>query len=369
MPYNWQHTDWPNFKYDLADAQELLLEIAQKLGTASGMFHAYPDVLQEKELIDIMVAEAIKTSQIEGEHISREDVVSSIKKNLGIKVPVKSIADKRATGVAALITMVREDFNAPLSEGVLFEWHRSLMGYAKNIHAGKWRKHKSPMIIVSGAVGREKVHFEAPPSSMVPDEMKRFIAWFNDTAPGGKIEIKNAPIRSAIAHLYFESIHPFEDGNGRIGRAIAEKALAQTTGRPLLFSLSQAIEADKKNYYRQLQVASQTLFITDWILFFLEKISEALNDVAVRLSFTLLKTKYIDCYKANFNARQEKAILKMLESPAGFKGGMTARKYISINKTSKATATRDLQALVEMNALVAKGSGRSVCYELNLDRK
>src|SRR5690606_34607532 len=137
----------------------------------------------------------------------------------------------------------------------LFEWHKMLMAGSKKIAVGKWRMHKEPMQVVSGALGKEKVHFEAPPSTKVPGEMMRFIQWFNDTTPGGKMEIKMAVIRSAVAHLYFETIHPFEDGNGRIGRAIAEKALSQTMGRPVLLSLSARIESDRKAYYNALEKA------------------------------------------------------------------------------------------------------------------
>lgn len=197
--------------------------------------------------------------------------------------------------------------------------------------------------------------------------MDRFIRWFNDTAPGGKKEIKKAPVRSAIAHLYFESIHPFEDGNGRIGRAIAEKALSQTIGRPVLLSLSRTIETNKRAYYTALETAQRSNEITEWISYFVSAIRDAQQQTSQLIEFTLAKTKFLDRFRDKLNDRQLKPVLKMLDAGLeGFEGGMTARKYISITKTSKATATRDLQALVDIGALTEVGGGRSSHYLLNI---
>ncbi len=220
--------------------------------------------------------------------------------------------------------------------------------------------------MVSGAIGKEKVHFEAPPSANVPAEMKQFITWFNDTAPGGKNEIKKAPIRSAIAHLYFETIHPFEDGNGRIGRAIAEKALSQTIGRPAMLSLSQAIEADKNAYYDALKAAQRTNDITVWLGYFVQVIYHAQLSAKDLVTFSLKKVKLLDRCQDKLNDRQLKVLLRMLESPDGFEGGMTAKKYVSLTKTSKATATRDLQELVDLRVLIPEGGGRSVHYRVDI---
>jgi Fic family protein len=232
---------------------------------------------------------------------------------------------------------------------------------------GAWRTHQEPMQIISGPYGKQKIHFEAPPSGNVTSEMKKFIQWFNDTAPGGKKEIKKAPVRSAIAHLYFESIHPFEDGNGRIGRAIAEKALSQTVGRPILLSLSQTIEADKKAYYAALEKAQRNNEITNWINYFVDTTLKAQKHAIEIIDFILKKAKFFDRFKEQLTERQTKAINKIFEAgPEGFEGGMNANKYMSINKVSKATATRDLQTLVLMNVLLPKGSGRSTSYILNM---
>jgi Fic family protein len=215
--------------------------------------------------------------------------------------------------------------------------------------------------------GKQRIHFEAPPSDRVPQEMERFITWFNQTGPGGIKEIKKAPVRSAIAHLYFEAIHPFEDGNGRIGRAIAEKALSQGIGRPALLSLSKAIEANRKEYYDALEMAQQSNEITKWINYFVKTILAAQTEAEEQIDFTLKKAKFFDRYKDQLNDRQLKVIRRMLEEgPEGFTGGMNATKYGSVTKTSKATATRDLQDLLEKGIINVVGGGRSTRYQINI---
>jgi Fic family protein len=216
-----------------------------------------------------------------------------------------------------------------------------LFGSTKTINACTWRKHKQPMQVVSGAIGKEKIHFEAPPSAQVSKEMKQFIKWFNETSPKGYSPIKNAPVRAAVAHLYFESIHPFEDGNGRIGRAVAEKALSQTVGRPLLLSLSRTIETKKNLYYKALESAQKSNEITKWIQYFVQQCLDAQKQTYQWIDFVLNKTQFLDRYKSLMNDRHLKVINKMFDAgPEGFEGEMNAKKYTSITRTSKATATR-----------------------------
>ncbi|MBA9076564.1 Fic family protein [Rufibacter quisquiliarum] len=323
--------------------------------------------MQTEAIIDIMVAEAIKTSEIEGEYLSRKDVASSIRNHLGLAQPPGSIKDRMAQGAGELMADARNTYAEALTEEKLFGWHRMLLKENRGINIGMWRSHGEPMQVVSGALGKEKVHFEAPPSSRVPAEMGRFIQWFNDTAPGGAREMKKAPVRSAIAHLYFESIHPFEDGNGRIGRAIAEKALSQTLGRPVLLSLSRTIEADKRSYYQALEKAQRGNEITPWVNYFVGIALKAQGQAIELVDFILKKSKFFDRFKGLLNEREVKAVNRMLEAgPEGFEGGMSARKYMSITKASKATATRDLQHLLELEALILEGGGRSTRYILNI---
>jgi Fic family protein len=367
MIYNWQQQDWPQFKFDLQEIEDVLFAFAEETGHVSGILKTMPEEMQLAAILDLMVSEAIKTSEIEGEYLSRSDVVSSIRNNLGLNEVHETIRDKKARGAGELMVNVRNSFELPLSEKMLFSWHTLLMAQSKTIKIAAWRTHDEPMQVISGAIGKEKIHFEAPPSKKVPLEMKQFIKWFNETAPGGKREIRKAPVRSAIAHLYFESIHPFEDGNGRIGRAIAEKALSQTLGRPVLLSLSQTIEADKKSYYLALESAQRSNEITDWMKYFVTTIFNAQKQAKGLIEFTLKKTKFFDTYRNQLNERHLKVIKRMMEEgPEGFKGGMTAKKYIAITKTSKATATRDLQLLVELKVFINKGGGRSTYYVLNI---
>ena len=368
MLYNWQKKDWTDFKYDLEKIGDDLLRLAEETGLMSGMLQAMTEELQMEAIINQMVSEAIKTSEIEGEYYSREDVVSSIRNNLGLNSKQDAVKDKNAQGVGKLMVDVRNSFIEPLTEETLFSWHETLMAGRRNLNIGQWRFHDEPMQVVSGVIGREKIHFEAPPSEQVPKEMGRFIQWFNDTAPNGKHEIKKAAVRSAIAHLYFESIHPFEDGNGRIGRAIAEKALSQTLGRPVLLSLSKTIEADKKSYYLALERGQRSNDITEWIHYFVETILLAQQQAHQLVDFILQKARFFEKYKHELNDRQSKVIKRMLdEGVEGFKGGMNATKYMSISGTSKATATRDLQHLAAIEAFIPEGGGRSVRYSLNLN--
>lgn len=368
--YNWQQNDWPHFSFSLESIGDELLLFSEKVGRVSGIMEGLPEQSREDVIIEIMLAEAMKTSAIEGEFPDRNDVLSSIRKNLGLHISVTHIKDKSAVGLGELMIDVRNSFREELTTEKLLFWHRLLMGTSKAIEIGQWRTHSEPMQVISGPIGKQKVHYEAPPSSVVPAAMQSFIDWFNLTAPGGDAPIKNAPVRAAIAHLYFETIHTFEDGNGRIGRAIAEKALSQTIGRPVVMSLSKTIEANKKAYYDALEKAQRSNEITAWIKYFVFTILTAQLEAEKQIVFTLQKARFFDRYKDQCNERQLTVIKRMLEEgPDGFIGGMNARKYIGITKTSKATATRDMQQLLESGAFVlaGKAGGRSTSYRLNMD--
>ena len=365
--YNWQQNDWPQFQYSTENVEKELLQFAEKMGRVSGILEGISASARQEMIVDTLLAEAIKTSEIEGQYPDRKDVLSSIRKNLGLLTSPVYIKDKSASGLGELMMDVRNTFAETLTEEKLFNWHRLLLSGNTRIAAGVWRNHEDPMQVVSGAMGKEKVHFEAPPSALVPQEMKQFIGWFNATAPGAPQEMNKAPIRAAIAHLYFESIHPFEDGNGRIGRAIAEKALSQTTGRPVLLSLSRTIEADKNRYYSALEKAQRANEITDWINYFVHTTLAAQTEAEAQVEFTLKKAKFFDRYRDQLNERQQTVVRRMLEEgPTGFEGGMNARKYIGITKTSKATATRDMQQLLDIGAFVLAGKAgvRSISYQL-----
>jgi len=368
MKYNWQQSDWRTFMFSLEAIEDILYVFVEKAGHLKGLLQAMPKKSQEEALIEILVSEALKTSEIENEYLSREDVTSSIRHNLGLFEPNQGVRDVRAKGVGKLMTEVRRTYDEPLTEETLKEWHSYLFTSRTHINVGDWRTHKEPMQVVSGRLDRPNVHFEAPSSADVPQEMKNFIEWFNDTAPNGKTPIKYAPIRSAICHIYFESIHPFEDGNGRIGRAISDKALSQSVGYPLLLSLSATIESNKKAYYSALENGQKSNEITPWLHYFLQVIVDAQKNAESLINFTLKKARFFDTYRDQMNERQLKSINRMFkEGPKGFEGGMTTKKHMHITQTSKATATRDLSTLEKLGAFVIRGSGRNTHYYLHLE--
>ena len=258
-------------------------------------------------------------------------------------------------------------FASPLSDKTLFDWHAMLLRFDNSIHViGGYRTHGDPMQVVSGPTYKRTVHFEAPPSERVPDAMKRFIAWFNETAPGASNPLP-ALTRAGIAHFYFVCIHPFEDGNGRIGRALAEKSLAQNLGQPSLIALAYTIERKRKDYYAALERNSRDNEITDWLAYFAKTVLEAQNNTIKRLDFYVAKAKFYERLRGRLNQRQDKVIERMFgEGVDGFRGGLSAENYVGIAKTSRATATRDLQDLVEQGALTRTGELRHTRYFLNL---
>jgi Fic family protein len=367
MVYNWQQKDWRQFQYEETAFTGIALSFMAIAGQSLGYLTGLSNDEQVESIITLLVKEAIKTSSIEGELISRVDLISSIRKNLGYPTPTYRIKDKRSEGIATLLVKARENFQSDLTEDVLFEWHQFLMLGNNRINIGQYRSHSEPMQVISGAFGKEEVHFEAPPSAQVPAEMHAFLIWFNATKPNGESPIPNLLIRAAIAHLYFETIHPFEDGNGRIGRVIAEKVLAQGLERPILMSLSTAIEANKNAYYAALKQAQRTNNLTQWIEYFSETIIQAQQDFIQNMAFLVKKTAFFDKYRAELNEAQMKVLSRMLEEgETSFVGGMNARKYQAISQVSKATATRHLQDLVEKGILVSENGGRSTNYQVNL---
>lgn len=365
MFYNWQRPDWPEFRFDLQGLEPVLLAFADHAGRVGGLLEGLPGELGAEALIDLMITEAVKTSAIEGESLNPQDVMSSIRNHLGLNTEPQQVDSRLADGAGELMVCVRESFREVLSESTLFSWHRMLLGGISRLKVGAWRTGSDPMQVVSGRIDRPTVHFEAPPSDCIPAEMARFIRWFNATAPGEQGSIPHAPVRSALAHLYFETLHPFEDGNGRIGRALAEKALSQGLGRPVLLSLSRAIEARRKEYYEALQSAQRSNETTAWIRWFAGIVLQAQQDAEDRIRFVLRKSRFFQHFEHELNERQLKVVHRMFEAgPEGFAGGMNARKYIALTGASKATATRDLQHLAQLGALVPTGGGRSTRYEL-----
>jgi len=262
------------------------------------------------------------------------------------------------------------NFAKPLTHETMFAWHKMITSGREDLKdIGRYRTHEDPMQIVSGPIHKPKVHFEAPPSKNVPKEMERFVKWFNKTAPGGAEPLPSLT-RASIAHLYFVCIHPFEDGNGRIGRGIAEKALSQSLGQPTLIALSHIIEKHKKRYYGMLEESNKDNDSDDWLAYFAGTILDAQDYTQQMLDFLIEKIKLFDRVRGQLNGRQEKALACMFhEGVGGFKGGLSAENYIGITGTSRATATRDLQELADKSVLMRTGERKGTRYWLNIKRK
>jgi Fic family protein len=366
MSWNWEQPDWPDFTYDSNALEHLERQFLLQSGQFIGAYRHITADDQETLKIELISDEAVKTSEIEGEILNRDSVQSSLRQQLGLGIEQPGVKPAER-GVSKMMMDLYRSFAAPLTDKTMFDWHTMLLGDARDIKViGGYRTHADPMQVASGPDYRRTVHFEAPPSARVPGEMKRFIAWFNDTAPGAKNALP-ALTRAGIAHLYFESIHPFEDGNGRIGRALAEKSLAQNLGQPSLIALAWTIERKRKDYYGALARNNKDNEINDWLAYFADTILEAQRNTLKRVDFYVAKARLYERLRGQLNERQEKALARMFrEGIDGFKGGLSAENYISITRTSRATATRDLQDLVEKGALTRTGELRHTRYWLKL---
>jgi len=366
VTYIWQRDEWPNFTWDNNAVDQNAYAYALEASSLVGEVKHLSETEKTDALIDLMVSEAVKTSQIEGENFDREDVRSSIRNQLGLNATPETVRDPRANGVAALMISVRDHFAEHLTEQRLCEWQNQIIvgRYDRaKLDVGKWRTSVEPMQIVSGAIGKEKVHYEAPPSEQVPAEMKRFVEWFNASQ-----NLKGA-IRAGVAHLYFECIHPFSDGNGRVGRAISEIALSQELGHPALLSLSTTIQGRRQDYYDALSRGSQgSLDITEWLVWFTGLVLDSQRQAKEQIAYVISKARFWDIHGDELNERQAKVLGRMFrEGPEGFKGGMSAQKYTKITECSKATATRDLAELLKMGAFrKLEGGGRSTRYDIQL---
>jgi len=363
----WKLAEWPHFTYETNGLEDILYAYAAQANALAGRLERVGENQRQEALIDLMVTEAIRTSQIEGEHYDRDDVRSSIRNQLGLVSVPEPVRDPRSNGIAALMISARESFGEPLTKELLCQWHDLVMTdqfVRERVVVGDWRDDE--MQIVSGPIGREKIHFEAPPPEKVPKFMAEFIDWFNATAPSGTVNMP-APIRAALAHLHFETIHPFSDGNGRIGRALSEMVLSQELQSPVLLSLSSVIQKRRNEYYDELNFASHNgLQITRWVAWFTGIVLEAQLEARDMILFVLAKARFWERFESTLNERQTRVVKRMMrEGPGGFVGGMNARKYITIAGCSKATATRDLAELVDFGVFrQLPGGGRSTSYEL-----
>jgi Fic family protein len=363
MTWNWQQPEWPTFRWDIQRVARAEEEFLIQGGLLAGTLKHLRDEDRVQLNVESMTTEALKTSEIEGEIMRRPSVRSSIRRQLGLTADDRQ-TDPGEEGIAKMTVDLYRSFATPLSPETLFSWHRMVMSGRRDLtDVGAYRTSSQPMQVVSGALGKSKVHFEAPPAARVPKEMARYIGWFNRTMPGAL----PALTRAGVAHLYFESIHPFEDGNGRVGRALAEKCLAQALGHPTLTALAATILIRRVLYYQSLEQASRQIEITAWLAWFAGIVIEAQRRILALTEFLIDKAKLFERLSGQLNWRQEKALLRMFrEGPEGFKGGLTAGKYATITGTSPATTTRDLVDLVEKGALLRAGELRHTHYYLSV---
>jgi Fic family protein len=364
MTWNWQRSGWPNFRWKkarLAKAEELFLK---RGGELSGLTSHLLKNDQTNIRLEAMATEAMSTSEIEGEYLDRASIRASLQMRLGL-TPEQNKSRPREEGIAELMIDISQSFADDLTEEKLCAWQRSIMAGRTDVEdIGRYRTSADPMQIVSSISYQPKVYFEAPPASDLNKEMEGFIDWFNESSPTGSHPLPTLT-RAGISHIYFESIHPFEDGNGRVGRAIALKSLSQSLGQPAMIALAATINARKSAYYDALEADNKSLEISPWLSWFAAITLEALRNTQANVEFVIGKAKLLDQIRGQLNERQEKVLTRMFaEGTAGFKGGLSAANYAVIAGSPTATTTRDLSDLVVMGALLRTGERKGTRYHL-----
>ncbi len=365
MRWIWKNKKWPTYQYNKELLTSHNAQLCQKSGILTGSTKYLQNTDSEQLIIEFLSQEAMSTSQIEGEALHRDSVQSSVKKHLGLKVERYKIQPKEY-GVAEMLVNQYQTSQQPLTHEMMHKWNTMLLHDRRDVTKGEYRSHSEPMQIVSGNHANSTVYYEAPPSDTVPALMEDFVQWFNANAISHDVSIVAF---AAQVHLRFEQIHPYEDGNGRIGRALAEKAIALRLDAPFLRSLAKIIEQRKKEYYFLLQQTNHTLDINKWALFFGECILQSQDYSISLVDFVIQKYHFMAKHKDDLNARQEKVVLRIFEEGLeGFQGGLSASNYKTITKTSDATATRDLQHLVALGAFTKTGKLKGTRYSLNLEK-
>jgi Fic family protein len=363
--YIHQHKNWPRFHWDKAKVAELLTTVRYRQGRLIGHMEALGFALREEAMLQTLTQEVIKSSEIEGEVLDQDQVRSSLARRLGIDIAGSVQADRHVEGVVEMMVDATQNFQQPLTEERLFGWHAALFPTGRSgmhrITVGAWRSgERGPMQVVSGSIGKEKVHFEAPGAAKVPEEMTRFLEWLNTNNDHDPV------LKAAIAHLWFVTIHPFEDGNGRIARAIADMQLARADESPQRFySMSTQIRKERKDYYEILEATQKgALDIMPWLTWFLHCLDRAFLGTNDILSNVLLKARFWEKQASvGLNNRQKLIINRMLN---GIEGKMTSSKWAKIAKCSKETAIRDIQDLISKNIMIKEeAGGRSTSYVLS----
>jgi len=363
--YIWRATDWPNWRYDLAALAQSLADVSRAQGLLMGRLADVGMALRDQASLSALTEDVIKTSEIEGEQLNVESVRSSIARHLGVNIGALAPVDRHVEGVVEMVLDATANCNAQITQDRLFGWHAALFptGYSDlvRINVGSWRDDATgPMQVVSGPMGRQRVHFDAPPADRLQSETDQFFNWANSASDEPPL------IKAGLAHLWFVTLHPFDDGNGRIARAVGDLFLARADGSPQRFySLSAQIQRERKAYYDILErTQKQSLDVTEWLAWFLETLHRAVDQAQDTLDAVLAKTRFWQRWATTpLNERQVKLVNRLLD---GFEGKLTSGKWAAIAKCSPDTALRDITDLRARGVLrKSDAGGRSTSYELN----
>ncbi len=362
--YIWQQSGWPRLHYHAERLVRLLAPVHCAQGNLLGRLRDVSMGLRDQATLQVLTADVVNTSEIEGEHLDPETVRSSVARCLGVDVGALAPADRHVDGVVDMVLDATAHFDQPLTDERLFGWHAALFptGYSglHRIRVGGWRDDaRGPMQVISGPVGRESVHYEAPPAARLAGEMADFLHWFNT------VDEPDPLIKAGLAHLWLVTIHPFDDGNGRIARAVCDMALARADQSPQRFySLSAQIQRERSDYYDHLEQAQKaTLDVTDWLEWFFGCLLRAMQGADVAVSAVLSKARFWQHWAdVPMNERQITLLNRLLD---GFEGKLTSRKWAKIAKCSPDTALRDITDLLNRGVLRKSGAGgRSTSYAL-----
>ncbi len=369
MSYNHELSEWPKFEWEDSEVASDLAEVRHRQGRLLGRMESLGFQLREESVLRTLTEEVVKSSEIEGEILDSDQVRSSIAQRLGMDVAGMVPADRNVDGVVEMMLDATQKYAEPLTDERLFDWHAALFPTGRSgmrkITVGNWRDDKDgPMQVVSGPMGRETVHYEAPTAPLLPKEMDAFLEWFE-----GEKNVDSV-LAAGIAHLWFVTIHPFDDGNGRIARAISDLALSRSENSSQRFySMSSTIREDRNRYYEVLERTQKGgLDITKWLRWFLGCLNRAFDQADTTLSTVLSKADFWNVHReTELNKRQRMMINRLLD---GFFGKLTSSKWALMTKTSQDTASRDIDDLVEKRILLrGPAGGRSTSYDLVLPRR
>jgi Fic family protein len=357
---------WPEFSWDQEKIGEKLASVRHRQGRLIGRMEGLGFTLRAETVLQSLTEEVLKTSEIEGEKLDRSQVRSSIARRLGMDIGGLTRADRSVDGIVEMMLDATQKYDALLTADRLLGWHSLLFPAGRSgmnkIRVAKWRDDSDgPMQVVSGPVGKSKIHYQAPDANRLRHEMKQFLTWFNSK------ESIDAVLKAAIAHLWFVSIHPFDDGNGRIARAVADIALARSEkSSQRFYSMSAQINLERKHYYDMLEATQKgSLDITKWLEWFLDCLGRAFEGAESVLASALKKTRFWEIHdEEQFNLRQRKVLNRILD---GFEGRLTSSKWASLANCSQDTANRDIDDLLKRKILARQGAGRSTNYSLRTE--